>query len=110
MPKCEICKAPFSAQITISRPEFSLQRLLAVTADKKSLMLQVIFSAVAIVLAMIQILAAVIHFQLEEMFLKIVVPLFVAIHSYRFVVTQPFWGRCFVQIIEVVLEPIDVIK
>lgn len=80
------------------------------TSDKKVLLLQLVFSVLAVVTAMLQVVRGVCNFKIEEVFWTIVVPIFVAMHSWRFVASQPIWSRCFVQIIEVVLEPIDVIR
>jgi len=61
-PRCEICKANFSATITVGRPEFSITRFLSVTELKKALLAQIMFSVVAIVAAAIHAAAFLLGF------------------------------------------------
>jgi hypothetical protein len=79
-------------------------------ANKKMLLTQIIFSIFAAILATIQVIVSLANFKLEEAYIKIMVPLFIAIHSIRFVCGQTFWSRCFVQMVEVVLDPYDIIR
>jgi hypothetical protein len=79
-------------------------------ADKKVLLAQIIFSIIAVVLTAIQVIVSLAHFKLEEAYITIVVPIFIATHSLRFICNQTFWSRCFVQMVEVVLDPYDIIR
>ena len=62
------------------------------------------------VLSIMHIVLSLLSWRADAVFLNIVAPICVVINSWRFVVGQSFWARCFIQVVEVVLEPYDVIR
>lgn len=109
-PRCEICKANISATISVSKPEFSIARFLTLTQDKKLLLTQIIFSIVAILLAILQSAVFILNFNMREGFTGMVLPAFVILHSIKFLAGQTIWSRCFMQVVEVTLDPYDIIR
>lgn len=91
IPRCEICKANLSATITVGKLEFSFKRFVKVAKDKKALLAELIFSVLAIVLAAVHLIAFLANFHLREGFTGVVLPLFVILHSARFIASQTFW-------------------
>jgi|JI9StandDraft_1071089.scaffolds.fasta_scaffold867961_1 hypothetical protein len=68
------------------------------------------FSVFAILMAAIHLTLFLYMFNLEESFTGLVLPLFVITHSAKFMANQSIWGRCFMQVVEVTLDPYDVIR
>lgn len=85
-------------------------RFLTVVKDKKALLCQVVFSLVAMLLACFHFLFFMMSFNLSGIFLGAVLPVFIALHSARFLANLNIWNRCFVQVVEVTLDPYDVIR